>query len=453
MRIAIIGAGDVGVYLASRFSERGDDVVLIERDPSVLASAEETLDVMTLVGDATYRSVLSKAEVERASAVVAVTNSGPINMLAAALGKTLGARVAVARVDSPGFYVSPAGVESGILGVDYVLCATRLATTQILNLVLGERLPFVANFGSHRLRVALVPIDEHSTFLGRQPGGVRVGGLAVPAVVRGGFLRRSAELSRLEAGDQLLVAAPADELLDAWRELLGREKPRRALIVGGGDTGAQLARALAGRIDRVELIEVDRLRAEELSTEIPDATVVVGDARNAALLQDLQISSVDHLVAVTRQDETNLMVSLLGKQLGVPHAYTLMHRPGYTDLFSRLGVGGSVGTYQMLYRSVVEAIVDSGRVRLQPLPGTSYSLIEWRLPKAAKGKKAWTQDLEGLLPQRALVLAATRGHDEILIGGAATEVQAGDTLVLVCPTREEKELAAALERASARTVK
>lgn len=451
MRIVIAGATEEGIHLAGSLSERKHEVVLIDRDRAALARAEEELDVMVLVGDPTHRSVLVEAMARDAHGFVALTNSDPENMLGAALARSLGARVAVARMDTPGFYQTTEAIETDVLGVDVTLCATRLATTGLVSLLMDAHSPYVRNFALDSVRVALLPI-EGSPYLDKPLDALPATGQGrIVAVVRDGFVRPPTYVARLDAVDQLLVAGPRSDVLDLWTKVHRQHSHQRAVVVGGGDVGMQLASALGPHLERVEIIEKDRHQAEQVAGTQPSARVVAGDARSAAFLQDQQIGSVEYLLAVTGDDEVNLLVSLLGRKMGAGHTFTLLHRPGYAELYAELGVEGTIGTYDLVTRTISDALVPRGRVRVELLPGTGFSVVEWRLSskpvKLADGQTVALGDLA--LPQGVMLLAVARGP-RALAAAKGLELRGDENLVLACPTRQVQELEHALAKLEGR---
>ena len=212
------------------------------------------------------------------------------------------------------------------------------------------------------------------------------------------------------------------------------------MVVGGGEVGIQLARELAHWLDRVELVDVDSHRCEAIASELIDVSVLAGDARNVSFLQDQQVDSVDHLVAVTRDDEVNLLVALLGRQLGAKHAFALVHRPGYAGLYARLGVTATVEKYGVLAASIAESLIDGGLVRQVDLPRTTYSLVEWTLSAAPSA----SAPLAAVgLPPTAIPLLVVR--DEAVIRPQPDlKLTGGETLLIACPRRDVSRLPLAL---------
>jgi trk system potassium uptake protein TrkA len=387
MRVVIVGAGEVGSYLARELSAQRMEVVLVDKLASALSSAEESTDALTLRGDGAHWSVLGQAEVRRAELVVAVTGSDETNVVIAATARLEGAARAVARVDAAGFYRSSASVEAGMLGIDSLLCASRLVTDELWRLMRARSAEFVEFFASHRMVACTLVIRDDSSALGQAASSVRgaAGGL-VRAVLRDGVLRPPEDVTRLDVGDRLLLVGEPTRVAIAQDQLEDTLNTRRAILVGGGDVGYLLAGVLAKTERRVEIIERDVARCELLAQELPNVHVIQGDGTSIALLRDLQVMNADALLAVTKSDEANLMVSLLANNLGVGSSFAVIHRHGYADVYRHLGVHGTAGPHEVIARAISSLLPHEGALRRVRLPDCSHELLELA-PGAAPGER------------------------------------------------------------------
>jgi trk system potassium uptake protein TrkA len=437
VRIVIGGAGEVGRHLAGLLSHRGDDVVLIDEQPAVLEQAEQGLDVQGMAGDLASRRVLGRAKVDRADAFIAVTGSDDANLLAAAFAREMGADVAVARVDQPSLYLGDRGAEHGVLGIDHVLCSTRLAAAELLTHTERVEGCFVHGYASGSIQVALWEIEPDDAAVGampdalRLPRGVRIGG-----VVRDAFVRPAAGAARLEPRDKLVLGGPAEAVSVALGALQGRSRSLRHVVVGGSEIGVILAGTLAARGHRVELVESDRSRAEALAAQLAKVRVLRGDPTDLGFLRDIRFHEADSVLAVTRKEEVNLITTLLVRQHEAghrtPHTFVSVHRHGYSELCRRLGIEGAVGTFEVLSRAVLEAIAPAGVVCSNPLPGLAWVVADLRLPAHLSGALA----VDGLvLPPGVALLAIGRG-EQVLDATGTTALAGGDELVLLSPARD-----------------
>src|SRR5690606_18687975 len=330
VKVVIIGAGEVGTYVARTLSREDAEIILVDRSSDALSRAEEQLDALVLRGDGTYRSVLEEAQVPKADLVVAVTGSDDANVVSCSLAAAMGARRTVARVDAPGFYQTRSGIEQRVLGIHALLCASRLVSAELLRRVRALESDFAGNFGGNAVQARLVRVPEDSPVVGKAASALKLHARAsVRGVVRDGVLRGPETISQLAADDSLLLGGAPGAVTAAFAKLRGRRSERRAIIVGGGDVGFQLAQTLSKVEARVQVIERDRERCTLLSERLAEVNIIHGDGTNMACLRDEQIETADYLLAVTKADETNLMVTLMAAHLGVDRTFSLVHRRGY----------------------------------------------------------------------------------------------------------------------------
>ncbi len=439
MRVVIVGAGDVGTYLARALSSRNAEVIVVDRRQERLDRVEEQADVLTLYGDATHWSTLREAGVDKADITLVMTSSDDANVVAAALSVQEGARRAVARVDDPSFYRTSGGVEAGMLGIHAVLCASRLVSQELLRMVRAVDAEFVSDFAGNTLQIAQARLGDTAPVLGTAASAIALQGDAhVAGVVRDLVLRAPEDVGHLEPDDALLIAGSPRAIDGAIRAVTGVRPHRRTVIIGGGDVGFQLARGLAETGRRVQVIELDLERCHFLAQALPDITVIHGDGTNIHTLRDEAVDRADFLLSVTRSDEVNLMASLLGADLGVPWTYALVHRPGYTEVYDHLGIHGTAGPHEQIWRMVQWMLPASGPLLREALPGCTHELFEFQLP-GVLASGATLGDL--VLPPEALVVALARGAS-VVRPRASTELEGFDHMVVAAPP----SLAATVER-------
>lgn len=445
MRIVIVGAGETGTTLARRFSERGWDVVLIDVSAAALAEADEMLDVMSLVGNATHRPVLTRAGVPDADAFVAVSGVDAQNILSAALARRLGATVSVARVDDPGFFAPGVRVETELLGVDAVMCTPQLIADQLLNRIMGVHFERVSSFALRGLRVGVLQVQHAPSLHAKPAAKVELPGSGqVMAVLRDGYIRPATEIASLAKDDRVVMGGEPACIARAWSSLIPSVRDARAVVVGGGDVGESLVRSLMPHVDRLELIEIEPERARQLAEDLDDVTVLCGDGRRHAFLEDRQVSSASYLIATTADDESGLLISLLARRLGVPQTFTYIRQPGHGKLFEAIGVEGATGLFDVLSRAAKDSIIVDGIVRTVPIAGTSYDICEWRVARQTNAGDVTTLDAVPL-PARCRIVGLAHGFKAVPATPGAP-VRTGDSLVILTPRKAIAELERNLRR-------
>lgn len=440
MNILILGAGEVGAHLARVLSSTCH-VVLIDRDEEALASVEDGLDVLTVMGDITHRKALEQAGAAEAAMVVAVTGSDDANLVGAALAAELGANRTVARVDDASFYRTNSGVESGVLGIHAVLCAARLVGDELVRLITQESADSVTSFARNALSVATIQVRESHPVWGKSTASLPLEkDCQLALVVRDGRARPLAEIARTEVGDVLVLSGDTTRMVVTCRNIVGGE-PQRGMVIGGGDVGLQFSRMLSTFEKRVQLIERNAARAEFVAEKLPAVNVIRGDGSSIATLRDEHIQSVDYVAALTRTDEVNLMVSLIAREMGVKSTYTLVHRPGYEEIYRHLGVHGTTGPHDVL-AAAVERLLPRRRVQGgRQLKGTSLECIEYVVPKSLREPIG----IDRLaLPPGVFLIGRAKDEHEIL--HPQDPIGPEQTLVLAAPEHKVHELEQRLGR-------
>ncbi|MCO4763444.1 MAG: Trk system potassium transporter TrkA [Myxococcales bacterium] len=430
MRVVIIGAGDVGTFLAKALSHEGAEVIVIDRKPAALDRVEEQADVLTLLGDATHWSTLQAADVSKADITLALTSSDDANVVSAAIANSLNAPRTVARVDDPNFYRTQSGVEANVLGINAAICASRLVSTELLRQVRRVDAEYVGHFAGDAVQIAQVRLAEGAPVLGQAAAQLKIDDNAwVAGVVRDMVLRPPEEIARLEVDDHVLLAGSHQAMGEAIRDVSGARHNRRIVIVGGGDVGYQVASTLVQSEGRVQIIEVDLERCHVLAEALPKVNIIHGDGTNIAVLQDEQIDTADFMLSVTRADEVNLMASLMAADLGVPWTLSLVHRPGYTEVYSHLGIHGTAGSHEQILRTVKWLLPPRGPLAREELPVCTHELVEHQLPSAIH-RGVRLGDLA--LPPDAVAVALVRGAT-CLQPRAALALEPFDHIIVAAP--------------------
>ncbi len=435
MRFIVIGAGEVGRLLARDLSGLKQDVVVIDVDPEVLARIEEEIDAMTLLGQGTHRDVLEQAGVSGAEIVFATTPNDATNLVAGALCREMGARHVAARVVDPRFFRTTSPVERGVLGLDVVMCPARLASSQILTRIRRLELPFVANITEFSAQVVMCPIEGGSRMVNEPASSSLPGGAAVRAVVRDGMLRGVEEIQRLDVGDQALIVSPTEGVTAALERMGRVSSIKRLVIVGGGSSGQSLARSYDTKSTQVQLLEIDRARAERLAAGFEHVRVLAADGTHPDVLRDLQIDTAQALASLTHEDELNLTTALLARQLGVPHTFIAVGRTGYTEIFEQLGIDGVVSRPEITARAMGAFFLKALQERHTAIPHSHHAMAELMVPKSGAGRVL--ADLP--LPAQAHVLAHAR-RGALLEVDPKRSLEEGDALVFAALPRLLKNL-------------
>ena len=337
MRILILGAGQVGASVAEALASEANDITIIDQNREALAELADRLDVRTLTGNAAYPSVLREAGIDDTDMLVAVTQSDQTNLVACKIARSLfHVPTRIARLRS-GDFLDPELMSNDNFAVDYAICPEQDITDYITKLIEFPEALQVLEFANGK--VTLVGVRAYT-------GGLLVGKpiRAMREHLPKGVDARIAAIFRehqpidpdghtvIEPGDEVFVLAASVHIRPVLKELRRMIEPvRHVMIAGGGNIGLRVAAALEDKYE-VKIIERNPDRAELVAAKLEHSLVLVGEATDENLLTQENIDEIDMFLALTNDDEDNIMGASLAKRLGCKRVLALINRRAYADM-------------------------------------------------------------------------------------------------------------------------
>jgi trk system potassium uptake protein TrkA len=432
MRVLVVGAGEVGFHLARRLSEEGQDVVVIEADPERAEEVGASMDVMVVEGNGASLPVLEEAGIGATDLLLAVTSRDEVNLIACLAASQLDVGFRVARISNPEYYEDDSLLSRERLGVDLMINPERECAWEIFQLLNSEAATDLAQFAEGRLQLVGLRVREGAPVAGRSLAGLdrELGDrrYVTVAIVRDGRTEIPRGDSRIEAGDQIFILSPAEEM-PGIPALAGydRFRLRRVMVAGGSREAVHLARHLEEHDVGCTILEADRDRCVELAELLPETLVLHGDATDLDLLQMEGVEGIDGFVALTGQDETNMLSGLLAKHLGARKVISLIDRVEYAPLVSRVGVDATVSPRMSTVNAILR-YVRRGNVRsVATLKGIDAEAMELVVAEGAAAGDRPLRDLD--LPEHGVVGAIIRGKEVVTPRGDDV-LRAGDRVIV-----------------------
>ncbi len=430
MKIIIVGAGEVGSHIAQKLSEENQDVVLIEKDPEKIKRITENLDIQALLGSGTSPEMLKNSGIKDADMLVAATDSDEVNLIACWLARKLNQYILkVARVRNPEFMEEDL-FSQDLLGIDHIINPESEMVETIRNLMSVPGASDVIDFEGGRVKLIGFTIKADSPFVGRQLLSFRgmEGKLLVGAIVRGEQVLIPHGGDTIQAEDLVYVVTRSDELPNLLKFFNIKNKElRRVIIVGAGQTGTALATVLDHTKINVKIIDKDSQRCASLAEKLEKVIVINGDGTDRNLLQEENISDVDFMVAITGDEENNVLISLQAKGLGAKKTITRISKLSYIPLVSAIGIDTVVSPRLSAIRAILQYIRSGQIISVAPLIGEHAEAIE--------AEALETSDIVNIplakvkFPKGALVGAIVRG-DKIIIPRGDTVIRVRDRLII-----------------------
>lgn len=406
MKVIILGAGQVGASVAEGLVSEENDITVVDMDGPRLAKLQDRLDLRTVCGNAATPSVLREAGAQDADMVIAVTQSDQSNLVACKLAQSVfNIPTRIARLRSRDFLEDASLLSVDNFAVDFALCPEQVITDYIRRLIEFPEALQVLNFARGRVSLVGVRAFEGGLLVGKPIKQMREFlPLEMDARIAAIFRRDQAVFPEgdtlIEAGDEVFILAAAEHIRPVLRQLRRMANPvQRIMIAGGGNIGLRLAQVLEKRYE-IKIIEGRKERAELLAGELGNTLVLLGDATDEELLEQENISEMDLFLALTNDDEDNIMSGSLAKRLGCKRVVALINRRAYAEMIE----GGPIDI------GISPAQVSIGTLLLT----FAMAMLPRFIPCAVEQRKRWNWWPTGMhRPPRSSAGASTRSTGRV----------------------------------------
>lgn len=432
MKTIIVGAGEVGYHIAEKLSEENQDVFLIDKDPEKIRRITENLDVQALLGSGTSPEMLKTSGIKEADMLVAATDSDEVNLIACLLARNLNPYILkVARIRNREYLKEKELFSQDLLGVDQIINPESIMVETIRNLMMVPGASDVVDFVEGRVKLIGVTIKPDSPFAGRQLLSFKgmEGKVLVGAIVRGEQVFIPHGEDTIRSNDLIYLVVRADEMPPRFGFFdFENHEGRRVIIVGAGETGSALAVSLDREKMNVKIIDRDAHKCAALAEKLEKVIVIHGDGTDKTLLEEENIGNVDFLVAVTGDEESNVLISLLARGLGAKKTITRINKLSYLPLVSAIGIDTVVSSRLSIIRAILQYIRRGRIISVAPLKGEHAEAIE--------AEALETSDIVNVplskvnFPKGALVGAIVRG-EEIIIPRGDSVIRPKDRLIIL----------------------
>ncbi len=330
MKIIILGAGQVGGTLAENLVGEQNEITVVDIDGNRLRELQDKYDLQGVAGHGAHPDVLSRAGAEDADMIIAVTSSDEVNMVACQVAYSIfNTPTKIARIRSEQYLKYREKLfHNDDLPVDHYIAPEALVTKYIRRLIDYPGALQVLQFADGMLSLVAVKAYYGGLLVGYALSTLKQHipnvETRVAAIYRQGKAIKPLGTTVIEADDEVFFIAATKHIRAVMNELQKLERSyKKIMIAGGGNIGAGLARSLE-RNHSVKLLERSKERAEQLSEMLDNTVVFCGDASDQELLSEEHIEQVDVFIAVTNDDEVNIMSGMLGDRMGARDVMGMM---------------------------------------------------------------------------------------------------------------------------------
>ncbi len=436
MKIIIIGAGQVGGTLAENLVGEKNEITIIDQDMDTLRNLQDRLDLQVVCGVGSHPDVLKKAGAEDADMLIAVTNSDESNMMACQVAYSLfKTPTKIARVRSEQYIIYQEHLfKHNDIPIDHLIAPEQLVTKAIKRLIDYPGALQVVEFAEGKASLVAVKAYYGGLLVGHALSALKEHmpnvDTRVAAIYRRGKPIRPLGSTVIEADDEVFFIADTKHIRAVMSELQKLESSyKRIMIAGGGLIGAGLAKLLENK-HNVKLIEFNAERAKELSTMLNKTIVFHGDASDASLLSEENVEQVDAFIAVTNDDEANIMSAMLAKRMGAAKAMVLIQRSAYVDLVQ----GGEIDIAFSPQQATISALLTHVRrgdiVNVYSLRRGAAEAIEAIAHGDETTSKVVGKQIQNIKLPPGTTIGAIVREDEVIIAHSDTIIKANDHVIL-----------------------
>ncbi len=447
MKVIVCGAGQVGFNIARHLALENNDVTVVDQSPELIRTINDTIDATGVTGHASDPNVLQAAGIEDSDMIIAVTYADEVNMVACQVAHSLfGVPMKLARIRQQS-YLDPMWsmlFSRDNMPIDVIISPERevaRAVSRRLRVpgafemipLVGDRVKLLGVRCSEQCPLINTPLRQLTQLFPDL-------NIVIIGIMRDGKPLIPTGNDQMLPEDEVYFVVDSGQVTRAM-SAFGQEQTeaRRLLIFGGGNIGLFLAQD----IDRehawvnAKLIESDPARATKIAGLLDRTIVLNGDVLDPELLEEANVQSTETVVAVTNDDETNILASLLAKRYGCKRAITLVNKSVYEPLVGSLGVDVVVNPRNITVSTILQH-VRRGRIH-------SVHTLREGFGELIEAEALETSDLVGTplrdidLPQGVLLGAIVRG-EEVIVPRGDTIIQAKDRVVLFATSKSVQKV-------------
>lgn len=440
MNVIICGAGEVGRHTAEVLARQGENITIVDLSGAKLAELEDTLDVRNLEGNATHAEVLAEAGCARCDLFIAATNIDEVNLLAATVAKGVGAAMTIARVHHSAYFERRGLAYDKYLGIDHLVCPEYVTAQAIASTLRSPGALAIERFARGRIELQQITVAASAQAVGKPLAQLKMpAATRIASIEREGtaFLPDSA--TQLQPGDIITLIGDTAAVTEALRLMQSDRQGRRRVIIYGGSTLAVwLCRAMRSRLFSIRLLVPERARAEELAEKLGWVTVIRADATDPTVMEQERADQTDVFVAVSDDDEQNILLAARAKSLGARYVISVVQRPTYLHLIEHVGIDRAFSPRVTAANEVLRLIEQGPLRHLASLAAGIADVYEVRVP--AKAANVVSRPLrEVKFPPKTMIAAIQRGED-VHVPSADDMINPGDIVVVIGPSNIDRQL-------------
>ena len=441
MKIAIVGAGKLGLRVIESMITGGNSITVIDKDEELLERLATQMDVMTIAGNAKSASFLREHNIGSYDFLVAVTGNDEKNIVIASFAKALGCSKVIARLRDPE-HMNQIEFIKEVMSIDFIINPDLLITNEIYKYLIEKNTLTNGVFTSSKTSLLECHAYKIPKLINQKiiDVGDVLPNMLIGAIDRNGKVIIPHGDTEILKDDILYIVGEKLEIAALSKHTIEKGKYtdiQRVMIIGGGKTGLYLASKLSDFGIFVKIIEIDKNRCHYLSTHLNNVMILHGDATDLTLLEEENFEEMDAFITATGFDEDNLLLALIAKSHGIEDVIAKISRESYEEIISKMGIDIALNPLDISANNIVRYIQGTKNILSSTLIQGQAEIIEI----VADDRMPITFDpLNELdLPEGILIASIHRGR-QVIIPDGNTQIQDGYIVMILSLLSETEDL-------------
>lgn len=438
MKIVVVGDGKVGFAIAKQLNQEGHDITVVENKVNVLSSTMNQLDIVGVQGNGASLDTLLEARVPSSDLLIAATSTDEVNIICCLLAKKLGARHTIASIRNPE-YNNTVRLIKDELGLSMSINPEQAAAREILRAIRFSNSIKVSSFAKGRIELAEVKVTENSPLLNMRVVDINrrfKTEVLFVTILRDGEVIIPNGNTVIYENDRLTLTGSATQLERFFIKIgiLSDRTVNEVMIVGGGRITYYLTRMLLELGMAVKIIELNKDKCINLVEKFPQATVIHGDGTDHELLLSESLEEMDAFIALTDNDEENVIISMFAQSHGVTHVLPKVNRVSLGFLLDKLGLENSITPKFITANQIVQYVramqntVGSNVESLIKLVDDKVEALEFRVRDNCRFIDVPIKDLN---IRKGIIIAYITHKGVSKVATGDTRIQLSDTVIII----------------------
>ncbi len=432
MKIIIVGAGQVGTNLASKLGvQEGHDITVVDRNMERIVELSHTMDVQTVCASISPLSLV-QADIDKCDMLIAVTNIDEINLISCQIAKKYGVEHTIARVNNVDYEDRFSILRCQDFGADFIFNQMAFTRDEIVRLVQTPGATDIAFFSENRVELVGFHITEQSLLSGQQLMDIRkltaLQDHLVVAIRRQGKTIIPDGKTDIKQDDTIYIIGRTDTVSNV-SPLIGNfsQKIKKIMIFGANELTIQITRELEKMGSRVVLIAPDKKKGYQIKGRLPQTLVLIGIGSDMDLQKEEGIAYTDVFIAVSDNEDANLLASLTAKKNGAGRVMAMVQNPQYFPITEAIGIDVLISPKISTEGSILKYVRKGKVYNVASVKGTNAEVLEIEAEEGSPITGGRIMDLN--LPDGIILGGIVRGK-EVIIPDGNLQVQANDRVIL-----------------------